>query len=90
MGSDRPVTFREALAVLRNIPPEQLLSSFDPRDYDDSLALARALQYKHGTPYCQTCGFPLGVPGFVRLPFPLGHELFGRAWPCPKCNGGRR
>ena len=96
MASSERVAFREALEILRRIPPKDLLSPFDPREYEDSLGLARAINDKSLREgrgiraYCPTCGWPAGRPGFVRLPFPIGHELFGRAWPCPKCNGGRR
>lgn len=34
---------------------------------------------------CKFCGFPIGRRGFVRLPFPIGHRLFGRAICCPEC-----
>ncbi len=34
---------------------------------------------------CPTCQWPAGQRGFVRLAFPAGHELFGRAICCPRC-----
>lgn len=34
---------------------------------------------------CPTCGFPKGERGFLRMPFPPGHELFGRTICCPAC-----
>ena len=89
MGSTQP-SFRDAVQILSKIPKDRLLSPFNPHDYEDSLDLARAIHDRHGTPYCPVCGWPKGTPGFVRLPFPIGHELFGRAWPCPNCNGGGR
>ncbi len=35
--------------------------------------------------HCKCCGFPLTERGFVRLPFPVGHRLFGKAVCCPLC-----
>ena len=96
MASNDRVTFREALAILDRIPERELWSPFDVKECADSLDLARAINDKRARegkpaqPYCRMCGWPKGTPGFVRLPFPTWHELFGRAWPCPRCNGGGR
>lgn len=34
---------------------------------------------------CPACGWPQGVPGFVRVTFPVRHELFGRPVCCRRC-----
>ena len=34
---------------------------------------------------CSVCGYPLGTRGFVRMHFPVGHQLFGKAICCPEC-----
>lgn len=36
-------------------------------------------------PVCPVCAWPFSQRGFVRMPFPRGHELFGKAICCPKC-----
>ena len=35
--------------------------------------------------HCPICGWPLSERGFVRMHFPIGHELFGKAICCPEC-----
>ena len=39
----------------------------------------------HEATECQTCGWPLTQRGFVRMLFPVGHRLFGKAICCPTC-----
>lgn len=34
---------------------------------------------------CPTCGYAFGRRGFVRMHFPVGHQLFGKAICCPDC-----
>jgi hypothetical protein len=34
---------------------------------------------------CKTCGAMIGSMGFIRMCYPVGHELFGRAICCPEC-----
>lgn len=36
-------------------------------------------------PVCPVCGAGPGRRGFIRMPFPPGHELFGKAICCPRC-----
>lgn len=54
-----------------------------PDDYRDTRPPER---YRpDDRPRCETCGWPLGQRGFVRMSFPRGHELFGKAICCPDC-----
>ena len=34
---------------------------------------------------CPTCHAILGDRGFIRMHFPVGHQLFGKAICCPSC-----
>lgn len=36
-------------------------------------------------PECPVCHMPSGSKGFIRMCFPIGHELFGKAICCPRC-----
>ena len=51
----------------------------------DKLICRHCHQERERCRCCPTCGFPPGERGFLRLPFPRGHELFGRSICCPEC-----
>ncbi len=51
----------------------------NPADYE-SIGHKRSQEGRRDM--CQTCG----GARFVRLPFPVGHSMFGEAIPCPTCN----
>ena len=55
---------------------------------DDSFAPLRTGSQPpgaHEATECPTCGWPLTQRGFVRMLFPVGHRLFGKAICCPSC-----
>jgi len=77
--------------------PERLRSPIKRQgNYEDTRTANQAMNANRARnglpklPLCQTCGYVQGERGWIRFDFPVGHPLFGRAWPCPKCNGGRR
>ena len=88
------IPYAYALARWYELPPEEREDLFPgryvPRRFAGHPEEAEALRVYLLTPHrpegaCPRCGWPRGQHGFVRLPFPLGHELFARAICCPDC-----
>ena len=73
--------------------PERLLSPIrrqgnyeDMRTMNQAINANRRRNNKPAIPLCPMCRFVAGEAGWIRFDFPVGHPLFGRAWPCPTCN----
>ena len=73
--------------------PERLLSPIrrqgnyeDMRTVNEANNALRSMDNRGVIPLCSVCGFVNGEAGWIRFDFPVGHPLFGRAWPCPSCN----
>lgn len=82
-------TFEEALRQWRELDKDQpsMRFPYNPKMYAGQNVHDDA--HLRGVRHCEGCGAPIGNPGFVRFDFPVGHPLFGQAFPCPRCNGGR-
>lgn len=89
------IPYAYALRRLYELPPEEredlLPGRYVPRRFAGRPEEAEKLRPATPTAKplpdgaCPRCHWPRGEKGFVRLPFPPGHELFARAICCPEC-----
>ena len=88
MGSNKNqiLDFDKAWASFKKLPDRATTAAVNPQSYRTILDLNKLA----GKPHCPVCGSEVGCPGFVRLPFPIGHEYFGMLIRCPRCNGRGR
>ena len=73
-------TFEDAAAQNRELDKERLFFPFSSKEYK-SMKDTVSDQAK----VCPTCHFPRGEHGWVRMDWPVGHPLFGKAIQCPRC-----
>ena len=79
---NKPVTFEEAIAKHRLLNEDDMRFAFNPTQYK-SMKDTVSERRKDGV--CPTCHFPRGEHGWIRMDWPVGHPLFGKAIQCPRC-----
>jgi len=64
-----------------NALPQLPTLPWDPTTYCGLKDMLTAAERAVACPVCHS----VAMRGFVRMTFPIGHELFGRAICCPRC-----
>lgn len=90
---DRPRTTGRPEARREDLIPFRFArSQWEALPFDSKLTREKLTQLERDgervpdtTVRCRACGYPLGTRGFVRMHFPSGHQLFGKAICCPDC-----